>query len=136
MPLYRLCTTRFKAVNAVTAILLVGLTSTLATLPLVANTFSTISLVGILINPFVILLANIIVLMGVVATALPFVGAVAEFTAEWQNRVIERASSLPYGHFDATIPEWTMWVIYALFTIATTIFWFAPNEKKEPKIEG
>ena len=136
MPLYRLCTTRFKAVNGITAILLVGLASTLATLPLVANTFSTISLVGILINPIVILLANIIVLTGVVATALPFVGAVAEFTAEWQNRVIEWASSLPYGHFDATIPEWTMWVIYALFTIATTIFWFAPNEKKEPKIEG
>ena len=136
MPLYRLCATRFKAINAVVGVLLVGLASTIATLPLVANTFSTISLIGILINPVVILLANIVVLVGVIALAFPAVGVVAEWAAEWQNRLVEWAASLQYGHFDVTIPEWTMWVVYALFAFATTIFWLAPNEKKEQKIEG
>lgn len=136
MPLYRQCATRFKSINLLLGVLFVGLASTVATMPLVANNFATISIVGILINPAVILLANIVVLAGVVALAFPFVGIVAEWAAEWQNRLVEWAASLPYGHFDLTIPEWTMWVIYALYVVATIIFWSAPKEEKEPKIEG
>lgn len=136
MPIYRMCATRFKLVNLLLGVLFIGIASTLATMPLVANSFGTISLVGILINPIVILLANIVVLAGVLALALPFVGGFAEQAAEWQNSVVEWAAALPYGHFDVTIPEWVMWVIYALYAIATIIFWSAPKEKKEPKIEG
>ena len=136
MPLYRLCATRFKAINVVIGVLLVGLASTAATMPLVAHSFATISIVGILINPTVILLANIVVLSGVVALAFPPLGIVAVWAAEWQNRLIEWAATLPYGHFDLTIPEWTMWIIYALYAVATFIFWSAPNERKEPKING
>ena len=136
IPIYRSCATRFRAVNILLGVLIIGIASTLATMPLVANSFATISLVGILINPIVILLANIVVLTGVLTLALPFMGGVAEQAAEWQNSVVEWAASLPYGHFDATIPEWVMWVIYALYAVATIIFWSAPKEKKEPKIEG
>jgi competence protein ComEC len=136
MPLYRLWATRFKAINMIIGVLLVGIASTLATMPLVANTFSTISLVGILINPAVILLANVVVLAGVVSLAFPPLAVVAEWAAEWQNRLVEWAAALPYGHFDLTIPEWVMWTIYALFAVATFIFWSAPNEEKELKIEG
>ena len=136
IPLYRQCATRFKAVNLLLGVLFVGLASTVATLPLVANNFATISIVGVLINPAVIVLANIVVLAGVVALAFPCVGVVAEMAAEGQNRLVEWAASLPYGHFDATIPEWTMWVVYTLYAVATIIFWSAPKEEKEPKIEG
>ena len=89
-----------------------------------------------MINPVVILLANIVVLVGVIALAFPAVGVVAEWAAEWQNRLVEWAASLQYGHFDVTIPEWTMWVVYILYAVATIIFWSAPKEEKEPKIEG
>lgn len=135
MQLYCICSTRFKILNFVVGILLVGIASTLATMPLVANTFSTISLVGILINPVVILLANIVVLAGVLALALPFMGAVADFAASLQNVVVEWAAKLPYGHFNITISEGAMWGIYVLFIIITLSFWLLPKQKKAPKIE-
>ena len=136
MPLYRLCATRFKLVNTVVGILMVGVASTFATMPLVASTFSTISLVGIFINPVVILLANIVVLAGVIALALPFMGVVAECAASLQNIVVEWAASLPYGHFDISISDGTMWSIYALLTVATLSIWLLPKRKKELIIEG
>ncbi len=136
MPLYRLWATRFKAINMIIGVLLVGLASTFATMPLVANTFSTISLVGILINPAVILLANIVVLVGVVALALPFMGVVAEFAASLQNRVVEWAAVLPYGHFDISIEEGAMWGLYALFILTTLSLWLLPKREKEMKIGG
>ena len=136
MPLYRVCATRFKFLNSIIGIMLVGIASTLATLPLVANTFSTVSLVGILINPAVILLANIVVLAGVVAIALPFTAIIAEYAAEWQNQIVEWAASLPYGHFIMTIPEWAMWLIYGVFLVVTLLLWLLPKREKEPKIEG
>ena len=136
MPMYRRCTTRFKVVNILLGILFVGIASTLATMPLVANSFGTLSLVGILINPVVILLANIVILAGILTLAFPFMGGVAEWAAEWQNSIVEWAASLPHGHFDVTIPEWVMWVIYTLYAVATILFWSTPKEKKEPKIEG
>ena len=136
MPLYRVCATRFKFLNSIIGIMLVGIASTLATLPLVANTFSTVSLVGILINPAVILLANIVVLAGVVAIALPFTAIVAEYAALWQNKIVEWAASLPYGHFIMTIPEWAMWLIYGVFLVVTLLLWLLPKQEKTPKIEG
>ena len=136
MPLYRVCATRFRLLNSIIGIMLVGIASTLATMPLVANTFSTVSLVGILINPAVILLANIVVLAGVVAIALPFTAIVAEYAALWQNKIVEWAASLPYGHFIMTVPEWAMWLIYGVFLVVTLLLWLLPKQEKEPKIEG
>ena len=136
MPLYRLCATSSKVANSLIAILLVGIASTIATMPLVSNTFATVSLVGILINPAVVLLANIIVLAGVIALAVPSVARVAEVAAEWQNRIVEWSASLRYGHFDIEISEWVMWGIYILFAIATILLFLLPKRGKRPKIEG
>ncbi|MBE6194548.1 MAG: ComEC family competence protein [Rikenellaceae bacterium] len=135
VPLYRLCSTRFKAVNSFIGVMFVGIASTLATLPLVANSFSVVSLVGILINPVVILLANIVVLVGVVAMALPFTAIIAEYAAAWQNRVVEWAATLPYGHFTISLPEWAMWLIYGVLFVVTLLLWLLPRREKEPKIE-
>ena len=136
MPLYRLCATRSKVANSLIAVLFVGIASTIATMPLVSHTFSTVSLVGVMINPAVILLANIIVLAGVIALAVPPVVRVAELTAEWQNRIIEWSASLRYGHFDIEISEWAMWSIYIAFAIATILIFLLPKREKRPKIEG
>ena len=136
MPLYMLCATKNKVVNSIVGVLFVGVASTLATMPLVANTFSTISLVGIFINPIVILLANVVVLAGVVAIVLPFMGVVAEGAATLQNRVVEWAASLPYGHFDITMPEWAMWMLYFLFVATTLLVWLMPKREKKVEIEG
>lgn len=135
VPLYRLCSTRFKAVNSFIGVMFVGIASTLATLPLVANSFSVVSPVGILINPVVILLANIVVLVGVVAMALPFTAIIAEYAAAWQNRVVEWAATLPYGHFTISLPEWAMWLMYVVLFVVTLLLWLLPRREKEPKIE-
>lgn len=136
VPLYRLCATRSKIANAIIGVLIVGVASTVATMPLVANTFSTVSLVGILINPIVIVLANAIVLAGVLSLAVPHVAVVAEWAAEWQNSIVEWASSLTYGHFEVKLADWAMWTIYLLFVLATILLFLLPKRKKVPKIEG
>ena len=135
VPLYRLCATRFKVVNSLIGVMFVGIASTLATMPLVSETFSIVSLVGILINPAVILLANIVVLAGVVAIALPFMAIIAEYAAMCQNWIVEWAASLPYGHFEFAMPEWAMWVVYGVFAGVTLLAWVLPKRKKEFKIE-
>ncbi len=131
VPLYHICSTRYKIVNALIGVMLVGIASTLATLPLVSHTFSVVSLVGIVINPAVILLANIVVLAGVLAFAIPSLGVVAEWAAECQNNVVEWAASLPYGHFSATMPEWAMWLSYLVFGVASIIFFSFLTRKRE-----
>ncbi len=136
MPLYRLCATRSKVANAIIGILLVGVASTIATMPLVSHTFGTISLVGILINPVVILLANIVVLAGVISLATPPVSVVAEWAAEWQNRIVEWAASLPFGHFDFELSNWAMWGAYIAFMVVTITIFLLPKREKTPKIEG
>lgn len=136
VPLYCRCATRFKLLNSIIGVMLVGIASTLATMPLVADIFSMVSFVGILINPAVILLANIVVLTGIVAIALPFTAVIAEYAAELQNKIVEWAASLPYGHFEIAIPEWAMWTIYGVFLIATILLWLIPKREKKPIIEG
>lgn len=136
MPIYRLCATRFKVANSLIALMLVGITSTLATMPLVANTFSTVSIVGIVINIVVIALANIIVFCGVLALAIPPLAVVAEYAAMAQNHVVMWAASLPFGHFDVYIPDWAMWGAYLILGGITLLIWLRPKRKKVPKIEG
>jgi competence protein ComEC len=136
MPIYRLCATRFKVVNALLALMLVGIASTLATMPLVANTFSTISLIGIALNIVVIALANIIVFCGVLALAIPPLAIIAEYAAITQNHIVTWAATLPYGHFDIHISDRAKWGIYLLFAVATLLIWLRPKREKMPKIEG
>lgn len=136
VPLYCRCATRFKLLNSIIGVMLVGIASTVATMPLVADTFSIVSFVGVLINPAVILLANTIVLAGIVAISLPFTAVIAEYAAELQNKIVEWAATLPYGHFEIAIPEWTMWTIYGVLMIITLLLWLLPKREKEPRIEG
>jgi len=135
MPLYRVCATRLKIINSIVGILFIGIASTLATMPLVANTFSVVSIVGVLINPAVILLANVVVLVGVVAIVFPCVAVVAEYAAEGQNRIVEWATSLSYGHFEVAMPDWAMWLFYALFVAITLLFLLLPKQEKRREIE-
>jgi competence protein ComEC len=136
MPIYRLCATRFKVANSLIALMLVGITSTIATMPLVANTFTTVSIVGIVINIVVIALANIIVFCGVLALVIPPLAVVAEYAAMAQNHVVMWAASLPFGHFDVYIPDWAMWSAYLILGGITLLIWLRPKRKKVPKIEG
>lgn len=101
-------------------IVLVGLCSTLATLPLVAHTFSIVSLVGIFINPIVILTAEIIVVGGLIWVSLPleWLRPIAEWiiggAARLQNRVVEYAASLDWAAVECEVPLWVTLVAYVM----------------------
>ena len=135
VPLYRRCATRFKVANSIIGVMLVGIVSTIATMPLVAATFSTVSIIGILINPVVILLANVVVLAGVVALTIPPIAVIAEIAAKWQNCVVEWAAALPYGHFEVSLSEGAMWGVYAIFAVVSIVLFLLPPPQKSSKIE-
>ena len=135
IPLYMRCITHSRIANMIIGALLVGFASTVATMPLVSSTFANVSLVGIFINPLVVLLANIIVLFGIVALAFPPLAVVAEWTASLQNRVVEWATLLPYSHFEFRLSQGWVWAIYALFIIATMVLFSQSKAKRVGKIE-
>ena len=119
----------------------VGLCSTLATLPLVAHTFGIISLVGIFLNPIVILTAEIIVLGGFIWVSLPFgwLAPVAKAViggAAWlQNRVVEYAAGLPWAAAEVTLPAWVVALCYVAMG-AGIILSVVYKEKKKWKVES
>lgn len=122
-------------------IVLVGLCSTIATLPLVAHTFSVVSLVGIFINPIVILTAEIIVVGGLIWVSLPLEWLHKPFewivggAARLQNRVVEYAAGLDWAALECDIPLWITLVAYGLMLagIALAAAW---REKKRWKMES
>ena len=122
-------------------IVLVGLCSTLATLPLVAHTFSVVSLVGIFINPIVILTAEIIVVGGLIWVSLPLEWLHKPFewivggAAQLQNRVVEYAAGLDWPALECEVPLWITLVAYGLMLagIALAAAW---REKKRWKMES
>lgn len=108
-------------------VVVVGLCSTLATLPLVAHTFSTVSLVGIFLNPIVILTAEIIVMGGLIWVSLPLewlqpvAKAIVGGAAELQNRVVEYASGLSWSAIECAVPSWIVVLAYGLMIVALVV---------------
>lgn len=121
-------------------VVIVGLCSTFATLPLVAHTFSTISLVGIFLNPIVILTAEIIVMGGLIWVSLPFewLQPVAKWViggaAEVQNRAVEYASGLSWSAVECQVPLWVTLLAYGAMLVAVVVAsqW---KERKRWKME-
>ena len=136
VPLYGAMKTKYRLVNALIATILVGVCSTLATLPLVSNTFGVVSFIGVLLNPVVVLLANVVVVAGVVAMLVPLppFTYIAEVVARLQNGVVGWAEGVPYSHIHFTIPTEYMWLSYLLF-VAFTLFIWSIKRKRRAEIE-
>lgn len=128
-----------RPLRALWGVVLVGLTSTIATLPLVGHTFSTVSLVGLFLNPFVIVTAEIIVLLGFIWVTLPlgFLQPIASVliggAAALQNRLVEGASGLSWAALEVELPAWLVVVCYLLMGagVILSLVW---KEKKVWKI--
>lgn len=128
VPLYRAVRTRFGLLNAFSGTIVIGTVSTVVTMPLVSSVFGTVSLVGILLNPMVILTAYVVVLLSVAALLLPAAPAawllkVAGLAAEVQNAVVGAAASVDWGHADLRIPPQAAAAAYLLFAAATVVSW-------------
>lgn len=122
-------------------VVVVGICSTLATLPLVAHTFGTMSLVGIFLNPIVILTAEIIVLGGFIWVSLPFgwlapVARVVVGGAAWlQNRVVEYAANLSWSAVDIALPKWVVVVCYVAMG-AGVLYSMVYTKKRKWRVES
>ncbi len=134
-PLYRLVASRWKVLNAVWAVLIVGLTASLATMPLVSYTFGVFSPAGIVLNPVVILTANIVVLSSLIwiIMPIPFLEPVFRWLVggpAWiQNKVIGLVGAVPGAAVEYTLPLGWVFAVYAVMIIFTA--WFYSRTRKE-----
>lgn len=130
-----------RAVQALLGVVIVGVCSTFATLPLVAHTFGVVSLVGIFLNPIVILTAEIIVLAGFIWVSLPLgalaptMGWIIGGAAKVQNAVVEYASSLPFSALEVELPEWVVVVGYLMMGggVLVAVLW---KDRKQWRVES
>ena len=113
--------------DAIMATMVVGAVSSVATMPLVAHNFGTVSLVGILLNPLVILCAYVIVILAVVWIALPFAplagifGGALSFAGEVLNRAVGAVAQWEWSAVEISLPSWAVWTIYGIAIAITAI---------------
>lgn len=138
VPLCRRLHTRFRLLNALTDTLAIGLCASLATAPLVCNTFGILPVAGLLLNPLVIPLAGTVVLCGTLLLALPASGLagpvrlVAEGAARVLDTLADAAAALPGGFAEYTLPALPAAIVYLVFLLLTAAAWCAEPEKRLP----
>ncbi|MBQ3260445.1 MAG: ComEC/Rec2 family competence protein [Alistipes sp.] len=126
IPLMRMLRTRRWWIDALTATMVVGMVSSIATMPLVAHTFGVVSIVGVLLNSIVIICAYIIVILAVVWIAAPFapLAVVCESllsgVGAGLNFVVEGVAAWRWSAVDISLPAWAVWLIYGV-AIAITV---------------
>ena len=135
LPLCRLLRTRRKSIDMLTATLAIGFSASAATAPLISHTFGQISVVGLTLNPVVILLSYVVVgsctlWLVIPGTALaPLFSVVAGFAARAQNELIRAAAALPAAALDIRLTTTQCWSVYGLFIFATLLLWSAERKK-------
>lgn len=135
LPLCRLLRTRRKSIDMLTTTLAIGFSASAATAPLISHTFGQISVVGLALNPVVILLSYIVVgsctlwliIPGTVFA--PLFSVVAGFAARAQNELIRAAAALPAAALDIRLTTTQCWSVYGLFIFATLLLWSAERKK-------
>lgn len=125
-----------RVVRTLLGVVIVGVCSTFATIPLVAHTFGIVSLVGVFLNPVVILTAEIIVLTGFIWVSLP-IGALAPVmgwivggAAKVQNAIVKYASSLPASAIEVEVPGWVVAVCYLLMGTGVLVAVFHKDRRR------
>lgn len=128
VPLYLRVRTRLRVPDAVLSALVIGAVSTAAVMPSVSNAFGIVSVIGIPLNPLVVVSANAVVFLSVASLLLPSPAAVAALAparrfAWLQNEAVARASELPWGCFDYRMSDCAVAATYVLFIAATVAAW-------------
>ena len=118
-PLYGAVHSRFKALNAFWALFIAGLAAALATAPLVSYYFGRIPLIGILVNPLLILTANATVLLSllwILAPLAPLRGlfaAALSATAGLQNTLVGLCAEKTWASLPLRLEAWQAAVLCA-----------------------
>ena len=134
VPLVRSMRTWSWLWRGVVTTFVIGVVATLWTLPLVSHNFDSLPLIGVVVTPFVLIFAYVIVVCGIFVILLPEVVTqpiviVAEWAAGVQNSVVGWASELPFASVDFTMPTWSVALCYMLYATITVVVW-SLNRKK------
>ncbi len=118
--------------NFVVGALILGVACSLATLPLVANTFGVVSLSGALLSPLVVLTTFVILLVSLLWIFMglgflsPLFGALLSVAVRLQDGAVEYMSSGWRDAVDLTMSGWwavVIYIIYGLLTFLLALLW-------------
>lgn len=125
VPLCAQLRTRNPLLNLLTSTVVIGAVCTVATAPLVSCWFGRVAMVGVVLNPLVVLLGYLLVTLAVATIFAPsswgFVARAAGAVAEAENRCVAVASRLDWAHFDLQIDAWVVAIIYAVAVLITEL---------------
>lgn len=113
---------------------IVGIAATLWTLPIISHSFGNIPIIGVLITPFAIITAYIILGCGIFALLLPTAlgvpfAYVAEGSALVQNEMVARAATWEFASIDYTLSGDMVAIYYTIFIAITLIGWAYERKK-------
>lgn len=135
VPLCRRLRTRRKWLNILIDAYVIGLVASLATAPLIAHTFGTTPLAGLLINPLAILLAGVVVsgatlwMLLPIGFLAPLFGFITGHAAEGINLLARMTAALPGGAVDYRLGSGATAAIYLLYLTATLVAWSREAKK-------
>lgn len=121
---------------------IIGVVSTLATAPLGAAQFGLIAPIGVVLNPVVIFVAQLVIIGSLAWMLLPWklltplFSAFIDGAAKIQNGVILRAAEWEYAAFESQPAAGIVTLIYLLFVALTLLAWSVEQKaENKPKIE-
>lgn len=133
VPLCASLRTRNPILNLLTSTVTIGVVCTLATAPLVAYWFGRVAVVGVVLNPLVVVLGYLLVTLSVATVFVPsswtWVARAAGWIAEAENRSVAVAAQLDWAHFTLSLDWWAVAIIYALAVIITELARRNPRKK-------
>lgn len=140
-PLYDLVRSRYKAANLFWSVFMVGLAASLVVAPLVSYYFGRIPVVGILINPVLLLTSNVVVILTLLwcIMPLPFLEtafATAVGGAAWlQNAVIEVCAGKAWASLPVHMSLWQVLAVYAVLLVLFGVWLKRKSDvRREPSL--
>ncbi len=130
---------RWKTVNIINSMIVIGIIASAALAPLTAYRFGRIPLAGFILNPAIILTAHIIILVSLFWIAAPIpaaaglVAGILSRAAGFQNRIIEALAATDFSSAEVHIPLPAVLAIYAAMAAATAIYYHVANNKNTPQ---
>lgn len=133
VPLQRAMRTRSSVLNFLITTIIVGMAASLATMPLMSFWFGRVSLIGVALNPLVILLAYGVIAFSLAAIFLPaswtWAAKVAGASAEMMNRSVAVAAEMRGAAIDFQVDWWAIPIFYGVAIAITELIRYVARKK-------
>ena len=134
VPLMRLVAQRGFILRSLLTTLIIGVTATLWTMPIVSHTFANVPYMGVVVTPVAMLTAYVIVCCGIFVLMLPApltmpFGWVMEHAAWAQNSFVEWVAQWEWVAINYQLSTAGVAIIYTLFAVITLVGWSLCEKK-------